>query len=401
MTTISDRIVWPACLLSLILAILVPVATAHASEQEQLENLRKRITAMQREMDKTSETKSEAADALRESEREISNINRKLIGLTAELRAADNKLGKLQSQQQKLSGAMTGQHVLLGNLLHQQYLGGKQEYLKLLLNNQDPNRVARDLQYYHYIARSRASWLASLRDDFASLNDVSLAARSQRLELAKLRAEQSAQKESLKSQQRARQKMLLKVSKQLRQQRREISRLQRDENRLAQLVEKITAMLAQPASNSLFRNDRLPDNRFDGSPFDQLKGKLTLPIKGEITNRFGTPRPDSAVLWKGLFVRTSSGQAVKSIAAGQVVFADWLRGFGNLLIVDHGKGYMSLYGNNESLHKQVGDIIRGGDTIAVVGNSGGNEISGLYFELRHKSKPLDPLKWLASKRPVQ
>ena len=119
----------------LVICFLTLVSSANAGQQEELENLRKRITAMQREMDKTSETKSEAADALRESEREISNINRKLIGLTAELRAADNKLGKLQAQQQKLSGAMAGQHVLLGNLLHQQYLGGRQEYLKLLLNN--------------------------------------------------------------------------------------------------------------------------------------------------------------------------------------------------------------------------------------------------------------------------
>ena len=379
----------------LVICILTLVSSAYAGQQEELENLRNRIAAMQREMDKTSETKSEAADALRESEREISNINRKLIELTAKLRAADHKLGKLQTQQQELSNAMTGQHVLLGNLLRQQYLGGKQEYLKLLLNNQDPSRVARDLQYYHYIARSRATWIASLNADFAALNNVSMAARAQRLELAELRAEQSAQKDSLGKQQRARQKMLLKVSKQLRLQRREMSRLQRNESQLAQLVEKITEMLAQPESNSIFRNDRLPDNRFDGSPFDQLKGKLTLPVKGEITNRFGTQRPDSSVLWKGLFVRTSSGQAVKLIAAGQVVFADWLRGFGNLLIVDHGKGYMSLYGNNESLHKQVGDILRGGDTIAVVGNSGGNDISGLYFELRHKSKPLDPIKWLA------
>ena len=378
----------------LVICILTLVSSAYAGQQEELENLRNRIAAMQREMDKTSETKSEAADALRESEREISNINRKLIELTAKLRVADHKLGKLQTQQQELSNAMTGQHVLLGNLLRQQYLGGKQEYLKLLLNNQDPSRVARDLQYYHYIARSRATWIASLNADFAALNNVSMAARAQRLELAELRAEQSAQKDSLGKQQRARQKMLLKVSKQLRLQRREMSRLQRNESQLAQLVEKITEMLAQPESNSIFRNDRLPDNRFDGSPFDQLKGKLTLPVKGEITNRFGTQRPDSSVLWKGLFVRTSSGQAVKVIAAGQVVFADWLRGFGNLLIVDHGKGYMSLYGNNESLHKQVGDILRGGDTIAVVGNSGGNDISGLYFELRHKSKPLDPVKWL-------
>lgn len=377
-----------------LLCLCILVNGAHASQQDELENLRNRIAAMQREMDKTSETRSEAADALRESEREISNINRKLVEITEKLRAADHKLGKLQMRQQELDSAMAGQHALLANLLHQQYLGGKQEYLKLLLNNQDPNRVARDLQYYRYIARSRATWIASLNADFAALNTVSLEARAQRLELAELRAEQSAQKESLRKQQRTRQQMLLKVSKQLRQQRREMSRLQRDENRLAQLVEKITAMLAQPESSSIFRNDKLPDNRFDGSPFDQLKGKLTLPVKGEITNRFGSPRPDSTVLWKGLFVRTSSGQAVKAIAAGQVVFADWLRGFGNLLIIDHGKGYMSLYGNNESLHKQVGDILRGGDTIAVVGNSGGNDISGLYFELRHKSKPLNPIKWL-------
>jgi len=363
-----------------------------------LENLRKRIAAMQREMDKTSETKSEAADSLRESERAISNINRKLIELTAKLRAADHKLGKLQTQQKELNSAMSEQQALLGNLLRQQYLGGQQEYLKLVLNNRDPNRVARDLQYYQYIARSRATWLANLRADFTELNTVSMAARAQRSELAELRAEQAAQRELLGKQQRARQKMLLKVSKQLQLQRREMSRLQRDENRLAQLVEKITEMLAQPESSPIFHNDRLPDNRFDGSPFDQLKGKLTLPVRGEITNRFGTPHPDSTVLWKGLFVRTSSGQAVKAIASGQVVFADWLRGFGNLLIVDHGKGYMSLYGNNESLHKQVGDILRGGDTIAIVGNSGGNDISGLYFELRHKSKPLDPMKWMATKQ---
>lgn len=380
---------------SLSVFCLLYSVTCSAGQQEELENLRSRIAEMQREMNKTSESQSEATDALRESEQAISNINRKLIGLTAKLRSADRKLGKLQSQQQELSSTMAGQHALLGKLLNQQYLGGKQEYLKLLLNNQDPNRIARDLQYYHYIALNRSRWLAGLRADYAVLNTVGMTARAQRTELAELRAEQAAQKESLGKQQRARHSMLLKISRQLHQQRREISRLQRDENRLAQLVEKISEMLAQPETISAFREDRLPDTRLDGTPFDKLKGKLSLPVKGAITNRFGTRRPDSSVLWKGLFVRTSNGQPVKSIAAGQVVFADWLRGFGNLLIVDHGKGYMSLYGNNESLHKQVGDILRSGDTIAIVGNSGGNEISGLYFELRHKSKPLDPLKWLA------
>lgn len=370
---------------------------AQANQQEELRTLRGRIAAMQHDLEKTSETKSEAADLLRESELAISDTNRKLAELAEKLRDVNQKLTQLKTQQQTLSGAMTKQHALLGNLLHQQYLGGKQEYLKLLLNNHDPNQVARELHYYQYIARSRADWLAKLRTELAMLNTISAAALEQQLLLTELRTEQAAQKNALAKQQRSRQKMLLSVSKQLSQQRHEISRLQRNEAKLAQLVAKITAMLARPEANSIFRSEKLPDNRFDGSAFDQLKGKLALPVKGEVTNRFGTPRPDSTILWKGLFVRTSRGQPVKAVAAGQVVFSDWLRGFGNLLIVDHGKGYMSLYGNNESLYKQVGDLLRGGDTIGLVGNSGGNEVSGLYFELRHKSEPLDPIKWLATK----
>lgn len=376
---------------------LIPASAAYANQQEELENLRKRIAAMQREMDKTSESKSEAADALRESERAISNSNRRLAELAEQQRAADRKINELQEQERRLAGNMAEQQALLGRLLYQQYLNGRQEYLKLLLGSDDPNQLFRDLQYYKYIARSRATWIAALRNDFTALNAVSTATREQRTELKSLRAEQAAQKKTLEKEQHARQRVLSKMSQQLRQQRREFNRLQRDENRLAQLVDKLTKMLAQPKSSALFRNENLPDNRFDDSPFDQLKGKLTLPVKGEVTNQFGAPRPDSTVLWKGLFLRTSTGQAVKAIAAGRVVFADWLRGFGNLLIIDHGQGYMSLYGNNETLYKQVGDMLHGGDVVAAVGNSGGNENSGLYFELRHESKPLDPMKWLAAK----
>lgn len=370
---------------------------AFAGQQEELENLRQRILAMQRDMDKTSEYKAEAADALRESERAISDSNRKLAALATEQHIADHKLSELEVQQQQLNSNMSGQQVLLGRLLYQQYLGGQQEYAKLLLSNQDPNQVARDLQYYRYIARNRAGWLNTLRANLQKVTSLSEATREQRVALAEVQAEQKSQQLSLQQMQRERQQTLTKISQQLRGQRREIHRLQHDENRLAQLVEKLTKMLAQPKKSSIFRNDKLPDNRYDGKPFAQLKGKLVTPVKGEISNRFGATRPDSTVLWKGIFVRAATGQTVKAIAAGRVVFADWLRGFGNLLIVDHGNGYMSLYGNNETLYKQVGDELRGGDTISTVGNSGGNEDSGLYFELRLESKPLDPLKWLAMK----
>jgi len=387
------------CALSLLSSVFCLLSSviccAYADEQQELKNLRDRIVAMQREVDKTSESKSEVADALRESERAISDSNRKLAELAGRQRAADNKLGSLRAQERKLIGNMSGQQALLGKLLHQQYLGGRQEYLKLLLGDQNPNQVSRNLQYFQYITRNRAIWLTTMRGDLAALKAVSDATREQLAELSLLQREQAEQKTTLQQEQQARQRMLGKISKQLRQQRREFNRLQRDENRLAQLVEKLAEMLAQPKSNTLSPNDILPDNRFDGKPFGQLKGKLALPVRGVVANRFNMPRPDSTVLWKGIFLRTSSGQAVKVIAAGQVVFADWLRGFGNLLIVDHGKGYMSLYGNNETLYKQVGDVLHGGDVIAAAGNSGGNEDFGLYFELRYKSKPLDPIKWMA------
>ncbi|HEX7455243.1 MAG TPA: peptidoglycan DD-metalloendopeptidase family protein [Gallionella sp.] len=383
--------------LSLVWCSLLISGAASASQQEELENLRQRIAAMQSEITKTSESKSEAADALRTSELAISDSNRKLAGLAEQQHEADLKLNALQTQQQQLSQNLSRQKVLLEKLLYQQYVGGKHEYLKLILDNQDPNKVARDLQYFQYIARNRAAWLESLRSNLNALNSVSQEVHTQSETLEKLRTEQATQKEKLKQDQRERLQVLGQVSKQLTLQRREITRLQHDENGLAKLVSKIAEMLAKPKSKSLFRNDNIPDNRFDGKPFVQLQGRLALPVKGDITNHFGATRPDSTVIWKGLFIRAASGQTVKAVAAGRVVFADWLRGFGNLIIVDHGNAYMSLYGNNETLYKQVGDELRGGDTIATVGNSGGNADSGLYFELRHESKPLDPLKWLAKK----
>jgi septal ring factor EnvC (AmiA/AmiB activator) len=380
---------------ALILCLLA--GNVSAGQQEELDNLRHRISTMQSEISKTSESKTEAADALRASELAISDSNRRLAQLSEQQRDADRKLGTLEAQRQQLGQHISRQQALLEKLLYQQYLGGKHDYLKLMLDNQDPNRVARDLQYFQYIARNRATWLASLRHDLTELNTVTAAVHTQSETLANLRLEQATQKDKLTQDQRDRQQVLGQISKQLAQQRKEISRLQHDENRLASLVSKIAEMLAKPKTKTLFHNTNIPDSSFDGKPFKDLMGKIVLPVKGEITNQFGTTRPDSTVIWKGLFIRTPHGQSVRAVAAGRIVFADWLRGFGNLIIVDHGNAYMSLYGNNETLYKQVGDEIRGGDAISTVGNSGGNTDSGLYFELRHESHPLDPTKWLAKK----
>jgi septal ring factor EnvC (AmiA/AmiB activator) len=276
---------------------------------------------------------------------------------------------------------LRGQQIMLGRLLYQQYLdGGEQEYLKLLLNNDDPNQVARELHYYEYIARSRADTLKSLRSGLSKLQAVTDQARRKSDEVAALQAEERAQQKLLEQDKRARQQMLHRIALQLKQQRREIGRLQRNENRLSQLVEKLARVL--------------PDSKGNETAFRSLKGKLAMPVKGKPRNQFGARRPESTLAWTGWFLRAAANQPVKAVAAGRVVYADWLRGFGNLLIIDHGQGYMSLYGNNETLYKQVGDSLRGDDTIAAVGSSGGNEDSGLYFELRFEGKPFDPKPWI-------
>ena len=375
-------------------ALLLCIHSAHAGQQEDLENLRQRISALQQEMEKTSDSKSEAADALRESERTISTSNRLLYKLTRQQREASSALGQFQQQSKQLSQSMQEQQLLLAQLLHQQYLGGRQEYFKLLLNNHDPNQAARELQYYEYIARSRAAWLKTMRGNLAKLNTVTAQAQQKSIELTALQAEQTLQRRSLLKEKNAHQQVLKKIALQLKQQRQEIGKLQRDENRLVKLLGDLSRIVAQPKTNSQEKNSTVSIEPIHRIAFVSFKGKLPLPVKGKITNKFGSRRPDSLVLWKGLFVQAAASQPVSAVAPGRVIFADWLRGFGNLLIIDHGLGYMSLYGNNETLYKQVGDELQAGDTIAAVGNSGGNENYGLYFELRHEGIPLDPGKWI-------
>jgi murein hydrolase activator len=222
-------------------------------------------------------------------------------------------------------------------------------------------------------------------------------------ELNAIAVEQEAQRRRLEQEKQARAKVLTKISRDIQRQRREIGTLKRDENRLTQLIERLNRIIARtpapraPRSTAQaprLRNDRLPAKTTDAGPFEDLKGRLALPVRGELANRYGSPRSDGGLTWRGLFIAAKAGEEVRAVAPGRVVFADWLRGFGNLLILDHGDGYMSLYGYNETLYKQVGQTIAGGDVVAAVGNSGGSADSGLYFELRHQGKPFDPLTWV-------
>ena len=380
--------------LFLVLA-LAALSPAHSADKAELDALHGRIEALKQDLTGAEENRSEASDALRESERGVSEANRALHNIGLQQRALRADLIRVGKQSHALETGIAAQQSQLGQLLAMRYASGQQDYLRLLLSGRDPNQTARDLHYYSYVSRAQADLIHALRNNLAGLAQLAREVRDKGAELAELESQQREGRKQLLAQQAERRRVLARLATQIRSQRREIKSLQRDETRLSRLVEKLGKMISPDAGGR--RNDKLPEPDRDAGTFATLKGKLRLPARGELINRFGSPRSDSGLSWKGLFIRSPSGQEVRAVAAGRVVFAEWIRGFGNLMIVDHGESYLTIYGNNEALLKLVGDSVRTGDAVATVGNSGGNPDSGLYFEIRHRGKAFDPLRWVSLK----
>ncbi len=398
-------------LLALVAAALLLQATGvHAQkasaelERQRLEELRTRIDKLQRDLSKSEESRSEAADALKVSEKAISEVNRNLVALGREEGKIGHSLNEVQARIKSTRTDVNRQQDLLDRMLRHQYMYGNADALQLVLDGQDVATVERQLQYFGYISRMRAGLIAKMKQTLTNLAELESAARVKKSELAANAEQQRKARASLQNERQARQKVVARFAADISKSRREIGRLKRDEDRLAKLVDQLAKALAQQQRSEgrtpgRIRKpgetvDDVADASFVGRAFQTLRGKLKLPVRGELAGRFGSAREEGGVTWKGLFIKSGSGQPVKAVADGRVIFADWLRGFGNLLILDHGGGYMSLYGNNESLLKQLGDTVPSGETIASVGSTGGAAESGVYFELRHEGKPFDPMKWV-------
>ena len=384
----------PLLLLLLLVLSPRPVVAATANQaQEELRELRGRISALQKKLEADEETKIEAVDALRESEQAISVANRELRRLNLQSRASNTKLDTLRKSSQTTGNTLRAQKELLGDMLRQQYLQGQPEALRLVLSRVDPNEMARQLHYLTYIARARARLVDNLRENLQEIERLRDEVATEVTALARIATEQASQKKNLEQQKRARAEVLSRVSRDISSRQRQIRAMRGNESRLSRLIDQLAKVVRKPAGRRT-RTEAVPSDQGDNNPFTALRGLLALPVRGELGNRFGGPREDGGLTWKGLFIAAKPGEDVRAVAKGRVVYADWLRGFGNLMIVDHGNNYMTLYANAEALLKQVGEVIRGGDTIATVGNSGGNPESGLYFEMRHEGKPFDPLAWI-------
>jgi len=252
---------------------------------------------------------------------------------------------------------------------------------RILLNQEDPAKVGRTLTYYDYFNRARVRRIDNISITLERLEVLDLDIQQETQTISQLQAEQQQQKQRLENSNKERRKILRKLNKTYTNQSQRLQELQADERSLDQWLKQVEA-LDLPQDSKLI-------------PFVQLKTQLPWPLQGKLLHKFGDARGVGTLQWQGLLIAAKTGAKVRSVATGRVVFADWFRNFGQLLIIEHDNAHMSLYGHNQSLYKKVGDLVKTGDVIASVGSSGGQQKAALYFELRKQGSPLNPLKWLA------
>lgn len=397
--------------------LITPTAFANSDKKQALDDLRGRIEKLNRDLAKSEESRVEVADQLKTAEKSISEVNRSLAELGRAQTDIGRELGETESSINATRADIIREEVLRDKLILHQYMYGNTDAMRLMLGGQDVSQVERQLAYLGYVTRSRIATIARLQKSVTALASLEAVARDKQNQLAENADAQKKARATLVSDRLARQKVMDRLRTDITKNKREVGRLKRDENRLTKLVEQIAIELArksqvrtppptkeanQGSAGNEKRNQKsgqvindVVDSGFVGRAFASLRGKLKLPVKGELAGRFGAKRDEGGVTWKGLFIRAEDGQSVRSVADGRVVYADWLRGYGNILIIDHGAGYLSLYGHNESIVKQVGDSISAGEVIASVGSTGGALDSGVYFELRQDGKPFDPMRWVS------
>jgi len=421
--TTTARTAWrAAALFAIALALPVaPVAAQNAagddlrwqqrSAQREQENLRARIATLQRQIDAREAARKDATDALRASERALSTLNRQLAKLNRDVEAARKKLAALQADIAKQTQALAERRAALASQLRAQYATGLSPWAALF-SGENPHAQGRQLAYLDYVSRARAQEVESLRHAIARLDALHSEARAQNDVLQKLQAETAQRQKEQQAQQRTHATVLARLDGQLQAQRAENERLARDDERLSKLLtdltrqlealrmeaEKAAAKAAEKAATSARRNgaqNNAQNNATATSTSSKpLPAKLPMPVAGRITARFGSEQPGGGT-WRGVVIKAPVGAPVKAVADGTVVYGDWLRGFGNLIIIDHGAEFLSVYAYNQSLLKEVGDRVGAGEVIAHVGATGGQAESGLYFEIRREGAPQDPAKFFA------
>ncbi|NOX43856.1 MAG: peptidoglycan DD-metalloendopeptidase family protein [Gammaproteobacteria bacterium] len=356
------------------------------AKSEELDNLRNVIKNLQNKLNAARSSQGVLRNELRAHEKKIGSISNDLLQINNQLETQTQTLQEQQQKEQILQQQLSQHKNTLKQQLRAAYSIGQQDYLKLLLNQQNPATLGRTLSYYDYFIKVRSENVIEVKSKISEIEQLQIAIKQQTIKLESIQKSQSEEIHSLNNTKNQRKLVLTKLNKKIRSNSNKLKKMRGDEKRLERLLHAL--MQAMPD---------IPEQVETLINFGRQKGRLQWPVKGRIRTKYGSSRKTGKLKWQGVIINAKEGKEVRAISHGQIAFADWLQGYGLLVIIDHGDSFMSLYGFNQSLYRNPGDWIEAGETIATVGNSGGNTKPGLYFEIRRNGKPINPSLWCSDK----
>jgi septal ring factor EnvC (AmiA/AmiB activator) len=356
---------------------------AKVKEQE-LAEVRERISNLKKSMDEAAAERDRLAGELQEIEVRIAEQSMRVRDLERQQSYAASRKDKLDAELAAREAHLDAESAALAAQVRSAYMSGNREKIRLLLNQGDPATIGRLMAYYRYLNDYRADNIAAVVDEIRALEELRAQIAAEEARLARLAKERYDELGRLNGSRESRQVLLASLRRQIDEEGKEVDRLAAQERDLTRLIAELTSILSDyPISSE--------------QPFGELKGQLTWPVAGTLLHDFGQPR-GGGIKWNGVVLAAPRGREVRAVYHGRVAFADWLAGMGLLVIVDHGEGYLTLYGYNETVLKDTGDWVAPGDVIATVGDSGGQAQASLYFELRRGTQPENPRRWI-SRRP--
>ncbi len=370
-----------------------------AQKEAELRKLNQRIEKVRKSVNADVQKRDQLSVQLRDAELGVQAARKELDQIRAQRLATEARLRELQAEQAQREKELDGERNALAGELRTAYVNGREEQLKLLLNQEDPSTFGRLLAYYGYFGRARADRIQGIQDKLEHLALVREKIVAEQTRLDALEQQRATRVADLKSSQDRRAKAVTAIDQSIKSRGGELKRLQSQAKGLEKLITELRkaierAQAAQPARKGGTTGSGIAKQ----APFEPLRGKLPWPVQdGKLIARFGQPRAGGSLRWQGMLIGTERGARVRAPFAGRVVYGDWLPGMGLMLVIDHGGGYMSLYGHNEELFRKVGETVAAGDVIGAVGDSGGHSQPALYFEVRRGKTPVDPQTWLTRK----
>ena len=358
------------------------VIRGQVAGEAELDAVRAEIRALEQRIERQTDERDANAASLRRTELRIAAANRELVRLRAAALEQQERQEALDARQRDAEGRLAGEREGLARHVRVSYMTGRQELFRLLLSQESPAGLGRMMAYHDFFNRARSGRIAAVRDELASLAQLRAESADVERELAALRAAEESELDALDTSRAERSAVLARIEASLDASGDEMARLRAEERRRVDLMASLGEVAAAFPVES-------------GVPFSELRGRLTWPISGRLAADYGQSRGSGDLTWNGVLLDSVAGTPVRALYHGRVAYSDWLPGLGLLVIIDHGGGYMSLYGHNDALLKAPGDAVASGEAIAQVGDTGGRAEPSLYFEIRRNGEPVNPHMWIS------